>query len=67
MNDSTTPEFDGECAFAVSLGKRQVAGSPKQALVEGNKTYYFKNGVARFLWKLLPDRAPKAAAAWAGS
>jgi hypothetical protein len=64
MNQSNTPEFDGECAFAVSLGKRQVEGSPEQALVEGDKTYYFKNGAARFLWKLLPNRAPKADAAW---
>lgn len=58
------PEYEGECAFALSTGKRHVAGSPKHAIVDGDKTYYFKNGAARFLWKLLPNRAAKADAVW---
>ncbi|MFT7648539.1 MAG: hypothetical protein ACI8Y4_003291 [Candidatus Poriferisodalaceae bacterium] len=53
------PEYEGECAFAVSLGKRQVEGSPDHATVDGDKTYYFKNGVTRFLWKVLPNRAER--------
>lgn len=67
MNTSKTPEFDGECAFAVSLGKRGAVGSPKHALADGDKTYYFQNGVAKFLWKVLPNRPEKAKAAWAAS
>ena len=63
-NPAPGPEYGGECAFALSTGKRNVAGSPKHAIVDGDKTYYFKNGVARLLWKLLPNRAAKADAVW---
>ena len=65
MSDSTTPEFDGECAFAVSLGKRGVIGSPNHQLEADGHLYQFKNGVARFLFKTLPNRSDKAASAWA--
>ena len=61
----TEPEYEGECAFALSTGKRNVAGSPNHKIVTGDKTYYFKNGAARILWKLLPGRAAKADAVWA--
>lgn len=60
------PEFDGQCAFALSTGKRGVDGSAKHQLTEDGKTYYFKNGAARFLWKVLPNRAGKAQAGWVG-
>jgi hypothetical protein len=63
-NSEFEPEYEGECAFAVSTGKRHVDGSPKHAIVDGDKTYYFKNGAARFLWKFLPGRAVKADATW---
>lgn len=59
-----TPEYSGECAFAMSTGKRDVPGSSKHQIVDGARTYYFKNGVARTLWKLLPDRSGKADAVW---
>lgn len=59
------PEFDGECAFAVSTGKRGVTGSPKHQLKAEGKTYLFKNGAARLLWKVLPNRAAKAEQVWA--
>jgi len=62
--EPTQAEFDGECAFAVSTGKRDVEGSPKHHLVQDGKTYLFKNGAARFLWKVLPGRAEKAEAVW---
>jgi hypothetical protein len=62
----TTAEFDGQCAFAVSVGKTDVDGSPSHRLEDGDKIYYFKNGAARFLWKVLPDRSAKATEAWAG-
>lgn len=63
--NTTEPEFGGECAFAVSTGKRNVPGSAKHQLTEDGKTYYFSNGVARLLWKILPNRAKKAGAVWA--
>ena len=56
--------FDGECAFAVSTGKRDVKGSPKHQLTSGDTTYQFSNGAARFLWRVLPGREEKADAAW---
>lgn len=49
----TTPEFGGECAFAVSLGKNDPPQSGStQAVIDG-KTYYFQNPVAKFLFKTL--------------
>jgi hypothetical protein len=62
--ESPSPQYDGQCAFALSTGKRDVDGSPKHKIVDGAKTYYFKNGVARFLWKMLPNRAAKAESVW---
>ncbi len=62
--DSPTPEYDGECAFALSTGKRDVAGSSKHDIIDGDRTYYFSNGAAKFLWKILPNRAAKADAVW---
>jgi len=62
---STEPEFNGECAFALSTGKRDVQGTPEHRIVDGSKTYYFKNGAARFLWRVLPDRSAKASEVWA--
>lgn len=65
--DEPQPEYDGECAFAVSTGKRHITGSATRSVVDGDRTYYFKNGVARFLWKVLPGRAAKADAVWAAA
>jgi hypothetical protein len=65
MGLNQQPEYGGECAFALSTGKHDVAGSPDCQIVDGNKLYYFKNGAARFLWKVLPNRDTKANAAWA--
>lgn len=62
---NTQPEFGGECAFAVSTGKRNVAGSSKHQIVDGAKTYHFSNRVARLLWKVLPNRDRRANAVWA--
>jgi hypothetical protein len=59
------PKYDGECAFALSTGKRGVIGAKKHAILDDGATYYFKNGAARFLWKVLPNRAAKADAVWA--
>ena len=63
MSADTEPEYGGECAFALSTGKHEVAGSEKHVVVDGDKTYHFSNGFARLLWKILPGRAAKAEAA----
>ena len=60
-------EYDGHCAFAVSTGKLEVAGSPSHALESNGRTFVFKNGAARFLWRLLPDRSAKADQVWAAA
>ena len=60
------PEFDGECAFALSTGKKGVAGRQDLTLEEDGRRYVFSNPVARFLWKVLPGRRAKAEATWAG-
>lgn len=62
--ENKQPEFGGECAFAVSLGKDNATGNPNCTITEGGRTYYFKNPVARFLWKVFPGRVEKADAAW---
>ena len=67
MSLNPEPEFDGECAFAVSTGKRNVLGSSKHTTVDTGRTYYFKIGVARLLRNVLPNRAAKADAVWAAT
>lgn len=57
-------EFDGRCAFAVSLGKFEVAGNPKWVASRDGKTYTFSNPIARLLWKVLPGTRKKAEAKW---
>ncbi len=70
MQSSSNPgnpddlEYDGQCAFAVSTGKLGVEASPQHTLVANGRTYAFKNGAARFLWRILPDRSGKADQAW---
>lgn len=60
MDESAAvPEFGGECAFAVSLGKSGDPESGKHQLVREGKTYYFRNAVARFLFKTF-GRSTKA-------
>jgi len=57
---NSTVEFDGQCAFALSTGKKDVDGSADISLTQDGKTYNFSNSVARFLWKILPGRREKA-------
>jgi hypothetical protein len=65
MNDSAaTPEYDGDCAFGWSLG-RQAVGKEKLQMAEGDKLYYFSNPLVKVMWKILPNRAAKADAAFA--
>ena len=63
-SQSPQPEYDGECAFAMSLG-RQADGKESQQITEGDKVYYFANPVAKLIWKVMPNRAAKADAEWA--
>lgn len=58
------PEFGGQCAFAVSLGKSDDPESGKHQMVQDGRTFYFKNGVAKFLFKTF-NRAGKADQNWA--
>lgn len=57
-------EYNGNCAFAVSTGKTTVKTSTKYVLTKNGKHYAFSNGVAKFLFKLLPNRIEKANTAW---
>ncbi|WP_420400957.1 hypothetical protein [Flagellimonas sp.] len=58
-----TPEYNGHCAFAVSTGKTDVKGGKHSLTIEG-KEYLFSNPIAKFLFKLLPNRIEKADANW---
>ena len=67
MSDSTTttqPEYGGQCAFAVSLGKSDGPESGKHQLEQNGRVFYFKNAVAKFLFKTL-NRSDKADQKWA--
>lgn len=58
------PEYGGQCAFAVSLGKSDEPESGKHQLVQDGRTFYFKNPVAKALFKMF-NRADKADQNWA--
>ena len=62
-NKSNTVAYDGHCAFAVSTGKTAVKGG-KHSLIIKEKTYLFSNSIAKFLFKLLPNRIEKADMNW---
>ena len=55
-----SPEFDGQCAFAVSVGKKGVKGKPTCSAIQDGKKYLFSNPIAKFLWSVLPGRKQKA-------
>jgi len=57
------PEFGGQCAFAVSVGKKSE-GKEKHKIVKNGKTYYFSNPIAKLLWKILPNSQRKAELNW---
>ena len=58
------PQYGGACAFATSLGKKEV-GSPKHWDIKHGKLYLNSNGVAGALWKILPGRVKAADKSWA--
>jgi len=57
------PQYDAQCAFAVSLGK-EAKGQDKYNRVQDGKLYLFSNPVAKFLWKLIPNRKEQADLKW---
>ncbi len=62
-NQNNMIAYDGHCSFAVSTGKTDVKGG-KNSLTIDDKTYLFSNPVAKFLFKLLPNRIEKADINW---
>jgi len=66
MNNNPYPEFDGHCAFSLSIGKRGVMGSEKHKLHRNGKLYLFSNPVAKLLFRLLPNSVKKAEKTWSG-
>jgi hypothetical protein len=59
------PEFGGECAFALSTGKKGVTGKSTPYTVQDGKKYLLSNPVAKLLWRVLPSRPRRAQATWA--
>ncbi len=55
-------KFDGNCAFAVRVGKLDVPG--KYETVIDGKRYRFSNPIAKWLFKVLPNSAERADANW---
>lgn len=62
-NNNKTVAYDGHCAFAVSTGKTDVKGGKHNLTIDG-KTYLFSNPIAKFLFKMLPNRISKADTNW---
>ncbi|NNE96945.1 MAG: hypothetical protein HKN24_13045 [Acidimicrobiales bacterium] len=63
MSGESAPEYDGHCAFAISLGKSDEQQSGAHKLVQNGRTFHFRNPVAKFLFKTL-NRSEKADAHW---
>ncbi|WP_116205280.1 hypothetical protein [Amycolatopsis circi] len=61
------PEFDGKCAFALSLGPagKAPAGKAQHALEVDGKTYYFVGAVPKLLFRLIPGSRERAERRWA--
>ncbi|TGN19679.1 hypothetical protein [Leptospira idonii] len=57
------PEYNGKCAFGISLGKK-LTGADKYRIEKDGKVFYFANPIAKFLWQIVPDRQAKADALW---
>lgn len=64
MENIKNIEYDGRCAFALSLGKTPPKTNQKHTLVKNGKTYSFLNPVAKFLFKLFPKSIEKADQNW---
>lgn len=60
------PAYDGHCAFAASLGKRET-GDPRRWAIRDGRLFLNSNGVAHILWKLLPGRIAAADRQWSST
>lgn len=56
-------EFNGQCAFAVSLNKIDIPGGRQATEIDG-KIYRFANPVAQFLYWFLPGTKVNAIRNW---
>lgn len=65
ITTSNAIEFDGKCAFAVSVGAPHKApdAKPEYTLVKDGKTYGFLSPVPKFLFRILPGSTKRAHAA----
>ncbi|MEM7183751.1 MAG: YHS domain-containing (seleno)protein [Spirochaetota bacterium] len=57
------PQYGGQCAFAMSTGKK-VPAYPERWSVENGKLYLNSNRFASFLWSIVPSRVEKADKNW---
>ncbi len=65
MNNNNM-EFDGHCAFALSIGQKPPKTNKKYFLTANGKTYTFLNPVAKFVFKLFIKKSiAKAEKNWA--
>ena len=58
------PEFDGKCAFSVSLGKKIVAGKENCYIIHEDMKYVFANFLAKFLFRTITGQKRKANLHW---
>lgn len=66
MKEHPTFEFDGHCAFAVSIGAEPPKTNRKHFLTVDGKTYTFLNPMAKFVFWLTQRRSiEKAQRNWA--
>ncbi|MFS4456975.1 hypothetical protein [Maribacter sp. 2304DJ31-5] len=64
MEKNPQLEYDGKCAFALSLGKTPPVTKEKYTLTKNGRTFSFLNPVAKFLFKILPNSIEKADKVW---
>lgn len=59
-------EFDGKCAFALSVAAADKApdGKAKHLLVKDGKTYVFAAAVPKWLFMAIPGSAERARKRW---
>ncbi|KGN30232.1 hypothetical protein N802_09485 [Knoellia sinensis KCTC 19936] len=63
---STPTEFDGKCAFAISVGAVDSAPEhkPTHTLTRDGRTYGFLGPVPKLLFRIIPGSAARAHRRW---
>lgn len=64
MKNQNNVAFNGQCAFAVSVGKKDVKATGNHYVIQDGKKYLFSNPVAKVLWTVIPGRKKKAEMNW---